>query len=158
MLNSEKIWKTWKKRKLKCELIWKNGGKVSWKVKRCGKCAISFYLSTWFACRFPPILHYYWSHHQAETRAIPFLLSSIWGQLKSHLRTKKETQHVNKYNLLQNFNVILNTEISIILHWNLTHWFFRLWRSSVLRVFQPLTLLQHRTFASRCRRLSSAPK
>jgi hypothetical protein len=29
---------------------------------------------------------------------------------------KKETQHVKKYNLLQIFNIILNTEISIILH------------------------------------------
>jgi hypothetical protein len=28
----------------------------------------------------------------------------------------KETQHVKKYNLLQIFNIILNTEISIILH------------------------------------------
>ena len=29
---------------------------------------------------------------------------------------KKETQHVKKYNLLQIFNIILNTEISITLH------------------------------------------
>jgi len=28
---------------------------------------------------------------------------------------KKETQHVKKYNLLQIFNIILNTEISITL-------------------------------------------
>ena len=27
--------------------------------------------------------------------------------------SKKETQHVKKYNLLQNCNIILNTEISI---------------------------------------------
>jgi hypothetical protein len=32
---------------------------------------------------------------------------------------KKEMQHVKKYNLLQIFNIILNTEISITLHWNL---------------------------------------
>ena len=38
---------------------------------------------------------------------------------------KKETQHVKKYNLLQIFNIILNTEISITLHWNLAHWLFR---------------------------------
>ena len=29
---------------------------------------------------------------------------------------KKETQHGRKYNLLQIFNIILNTEISITLH------------------------------------------
>ena len=29
---------------------------------------------------------------------------------------KKETQHVEKYNLLQIFKIILNTEISITLH------------------------------------------
>jgi hypothetical protein len=34
---------------------------------------------------------------------------------------KKETQHVKKYNLLQIFDIISNTEISITLHWNLTH-------------------------------------
>jgi hypothetical protein len=39
---------------------------------------------------------------------------------------KKETQHVKKYNLLQIVNIILNTEISIALHWNLAHWLFRL--------------------------------
>jgi hypothetical protein len=32
---------------------------------------------------------------------------------------------VKKYNLLQIFNIILNTEISITLHWNLEHWLFR---------------------------------
>ena len=39
---------------------------------------------------------------------------------------KKETQHVKKYNLLQMFNINLNTEISIILHCNLAHLLFRL--------------------------------
>jgi hypothetical protein len=29
---------------------------------------------------------------------------------------KKETQHVKKFNLLQIFNIILNTEISITLY------------------------------------------
>jgi len=29
---------------------------------------------------------------------------------------KKETQHVRKYNLLQIFNIILNTEMSITFH------------------------------------------
>ena len=29
---------------------------------------------------------------------------------------KKETQHAKKYNLLQIFNIILNTEINIALH------------------------------------------
>jgi len=32
------------------------------------------------------------------------------------LSKKKETQHVKKYNLLQIFNIILNTEISVTLH------------------------------------------
>ena len=32
------------------------------------------------------------------------------------LQRKKETQHVNKYNLLQIFNIILNTEISFTLY------------------------------------------
>ena len=31
-------------------------------------------------------------------------------------KKKKETEHVKKYNLLQIFNIILNTEISITLH------------------------------------------
>jgi hypothetical protein len=31
------------------------------------------------------------------------------------LKKEKETQHVKKYNLLQIFNIILNTEISITL-------------------------------------------
>ena len=38
---------------------------------------------------------------------------------------KKETQHVKKLNLFQIFNIILNIEISITLHWNLAHWLFR---------------------------------
>ena len=36
---------------------------------------------------------------------------------------KKETLHVKTYNLLQIVNIILNTEISITLHWNLAHCF-----------------------------------
>ena len=36
---------------------------------------------------------------------------------------KKETQHVKKNNLLQIFNINLNTEISYTLHCN--HWLFR---------------------------------
>jgi len=34
----------------------------------------------------------------------------------TNILSKKETQHVIKYNLLQIFNIILNTEISIKLH------------------------------------------
>jgi hypothetical protein len=45
------------------------------------------------------------------------------GQLYS---PKKETQLVKKYNLLQIFYIILNTEISITLHWNLAHLLFGL--------------------------------
>ena len=41
-------------------------------------------------------------------------------------KKKKETQHVRKYNLLQIFNIILNTEISITLLRNLANWLFRL--------------------------------
>ena len=38
---------------------------------------------------------------------------------------KTEMQHVKKYNLLQIFNIILKTEISITLHWNLAYWLIR---------------------------------
>ena len=59
---------------------------------------------------------------------------------------KKETQHVKKYNLLQIFNIILNTEISITLHWNLAHWLFRLqsslkWQTVSQRI-SPIFLLK----------------
>ena len=38
-----------------------------------------------------------------------------------YILSKKINAHVNKYNLLQIFNIILNTEINITLHWNLAH-------------------------------------
>ena len=38
------------------------------------------------------------------------------GLILNYTLQKKETQHVKKYNLLQIFNIILNTEISITLH------------------------------------------
>jgi hypothetical protein len=46
-----------------------------------------------------------------------------------YILREKNKQHVKKYNLLQIFNIILNTEISITLHWHLAHWLFRLYSS-----------------------------
>ena len=77
----------------------------------------------------------YWLHMQLLTQ-LPYdhdyhgSLINLWkeslnsdGQLYS---PKKETQLVKKYNLLQIFYIILNTEISITLHWNLAHLLFGL--------------------------------
>jgi len=44
-----------------------------------------------------------------------YLIGNIDKWLLSIL-SKKETKHVKKYNLLQIFNIILNTEISFTLH------------------------------------------
>jgi hypothetical protein len=64
---------------------------------------------------------------------------------------KKETQHVNKYNLL------IYTEI-----WHSGCSDFKVHSNvKILASFymsQPLILLHHQTLASRCRRLSAAPK
>ena len=43
-------------------------------------------------------------------------------------KKKKRNMWTWQYNLLQIFNIILNTDISITLHWNLAHsWLFRLY-------------------------------
>jgi hypothetical protein len=44
------------------------------------------------------------------------LLMQVSSKICYIYSPKKETQHVKKYNLLQIFNIILNTEISITLH------------------------------------------
>ena len=44
------------------------------------------------------------------------MLRFFFGRVYLLYSPKKETQHVKKYNLLQIFNIILNTEISITLH------------------------------------------
>ena len=77
----------------------------------------------------------YWLHMQLLTQ-LPYdhdyhgSLINLWkeslnsdGQLYS---PTKETQHVKKYNLLQIVYIILNTEISITLRWNLAHLLFGL--------------------------------
>ena len=61
---------------------------------------------------------------------VEYVLNTIFGSVVYKMESKimhffnctyvysprKETQHVKKYNLLQIFNIILNTEISITLH------------------------------------------
>ena len=61
---------------------------------------------------------------------VEYVLNTIFGSVVYKMESKimhffnctyvysprKETQHVKKYNLLQIFNIILNTEINITLH------------------------------------------
>ena len=74
------------------------------------------------------IIDYYYNFHRDQANMLYILISTrnryeidvlFCNRLNYYIyiyTPKKEMQHVKKYNLLQIFNIILNTEISITLH------------------------------------------